>query len=167
MRLRPSEGEVRVQEDLTYAVDVVVAKGHPNVRALHETTLEITRDEHLTSRGDCIVGVGASKGAAALSERLKAILRSPGSTAYLVIEAGELREIVRGSGDPRLTLSDERSMVFRKSSYVDGRTVIVRADKAAADLDRALVEELKREARLVAYLVASLEPVDPLELLRL
>ena len=142
-----------------YAVDVVVARGHPNVRALHETTLEITRDEHITPRGDCIVGVGADKGAADLSEDLKRILTSPNSIAYLIIRTGGLEEVVRGRGDPRLTLSDKRSMVFRKSSYIDGRTVMVCADKAAADLDRALVEELKRGTRLVAYIVASSEPI--------
>jgi len=142
-----------------YAVDVVVARGHPNVRALHETTLEITRDEHITPRGDCIVGVGADKGAADLSEDIKRILTSPSSIVYLIIRTGGLREVVRGRGDPRLTLSDKRSMVFRKSSYIDSRTVMVCADKAAADLDRALVEELKRGTRLVAYIVASSEPI--------
>ncbi|HID73268.1 TPA: DUF371 domain-containing protein [Candidatus Micrarchaeota archaeon] len=49
------------------AHDVVTARGHPNIRAEHETTFEVTTEPSLTPRGDCIVGVQADKAASDLS----------------------------------------------------------------------------------------------------
>ncbi|MEM3095074.1 MAG: DUF371 domain-containing protein, partial [Nitrososphaera sp.] len=46
--------------------DEVIFYGHPNVQSLHGKTVEITKDEHLTLRGDCIIGVRASKACADL-----------------------------------------------------------------------------------------------------
>ena len=150
-----------------YVVELVVARGHPNVRAMHETTIEITKDEYLTPRGDCIIGVGADKGAADLSRELKEILRTEGSRAYLVLEAEGFREVVEGVGDPRLELSDCRSLVFRKSRFVDPRTVMVGANKAAVDLDRRLIERLRRGIELSAFIIVSIEPLSTGELLEI
>ncbi|HIP58595.1 MAG TPA: DUF371 domain-containing protein, partial [Archaeoglobus profundus] len=36
--------------------EVITAWGHPNITAKHRTTLEITKDEELSIRGDCIIG---------------------------------------------------------------------------------------------------------------
>ena len=41
--------------------DEILFYGHPNVRCLHQRTIEVTTDSHLTLRGDCIIGVRASK----------------------------------------------------------------------------------------------------------
>ena len=35
--------------------------GHRNIRCHHSKTIEITRAESLSARGDCIAGVSASK----------------------------------------------------------------------------------------------------------
>ena len=35
------------------------AYGHPNILGTHKTTLEFTKDEDLTSNGNCIIGVKA------------------------------------------------------------------------------------------------------------
>ena len=43
-------------------------------------------------------------------------------------------------------------MIIRKSDYVCGRTLAVRADKAAADLNRNLIEEMKKGGQLTATL---------------
>jgi hypothetical protein len=39
-------------------------------------------------------------------------------------------------------------MVVRKSSFTSGRTLMIRADKAAADLDRRMIERLKRSENI-------------------
>ncbi|MHC1581003.1 MAG: DUF371 domain-containing protein, partial [Methanopyraceae archaeon] len=72
----------------------------------------------------------------------KRALRS-GARVEVELRSGDLRDRVVGRGDPRLKLSDEVSMVFRRSDYVDERTVLVRCDKAARDLDRRLVRRLR------------------------
>src|SRR5579875_2197601 len=48
--------------------DEIVFRGHENVRALHPTTIEITRDNAISMRADCVIGVGADKGCGDLNE---------------------------------------------------------------------------------------------------
>ena len=48
-------------------------------------------------------------------------------------------------------------MVIRKSSYICNRTLAIKADKAAADLSRSLVEKLRKpkqnvEIKLIAII---------------
>jgi len=126
-------------------VELIRARGHPNVRATHPTTLEITKEEHLTPRGDCIVAVGADKGARDLSEEFKRAARDPNAIITLVIEVPELglRDVVRARGHPGLTFEHPTDLVVRKSDYICGRTVAIRADKAAKDLSRELVRALR------------------------
>ncbi|RLI12568.1 DUF371 domain-containing protein, partial [Candidatus Bathyarchaeota archaeon] len=118
------------------AVEVIRARGHPNVRAEHPTTLEVTKEEELTPRGDCIIAVGADKGARDLSENFKRLVRTPGAVVLMAIEvpSAGLREVVRGFGHPGMTLEHTRDIVVRRSDFVCGRTVAIRADKAARDL---------------------------------
>ena len=126
-------------------IEVVRARGHPNIRATHPTTFEITREEHLTPRGDCIIAVGADKGARDLSEAFKEAARREEAEITITIEVPSrgLREVVRARGHPGLAFDHPTDMVIRKSDYVCGRTVAIRADKAARDLPRELVEALK------------------------
>ena len=123
--------------------ETFTARGHRNIRATHRTTLEITKEADLTPRGDCIVAVGSEKGAADLNRELVEALKR-GAEATLTIEAGGVTETVRGRGDPRITLTHPTDIVVRKSLYVDSRTLMVEADKSALDLDRRLVEALRR-----------------------
>nr|MDO8078362.1 DUF371 domain-containing protein [Candidatus Freyarchaeota archaeon] len=131
------------------ATEVLYARGHPNVSAKHRTTLEVTAMEELTPRGDCIVAVASSKGAEQLSERFKKLARNENSRITMTIEADNLTETIRGYGDPRLTFSHPHDLVVRKSTYCNDRTVMIKADKAAIDLDRKLVELLKNPEKRV------------------
>ncbi|MCD6301577.1 MAG: DUF371 domain-containing protein, partial [Staphylothermus sp.] len=56
-------------------VDVLYGRGHPNIRATHKTTLEITKEPHVTPRGDCIIAVNATKATKDLDPELKNIIR--------------------------------------------------------------------------------------------
>ncbi|TMI58912.1 DUF371 domain-containing protein, partial [Candidatus Bathyarchaeota archaeon] len=38
------------------------AFGHPRILSTHPTTIEITRSQNLTIRGDCVIGVKSSHG---------------------------------------------------------------------------------------------------------
>jgi hypothetical protein len=119
------------------------AEGHPNIRATHRSTLEVTTEEFLTPRGDCIIGIKAQHGASGLPEDLKEALRK-GWSACLVIRVKSTSDILCGKGDPRLTFSSNTRMIFRKSHYVEPATVFVGSDKSAKDINRSLVEELSR-----------------------
>ena len=128
------------------------ARGHPNVRAAHRTTLEVTRETHLTPRGDCIVGVASEVGAAGLPGWLREAARDPGARIVMVLCAGGVCDSLVGRGDPGLTLEDPDRIVVRRSTYTDGKTLMVEASKAARHLRRDLVERLRRGARLTVAL---------------
>ncbi|WP_048152688.1 DUF371 domain-containing protein [Palaeococcus ferrophilus] len=124
-------------------VEKITCWGHENVRATHRSTLEFTKEDYLTPRGDCILCIKADKGMDDLSEEFKRALRE-GRRLRIVIRAGDIEDEVIAWGDERLILSHPLSMVVRKSEYVDGRTLALRANKAAKDIRRDLVELLKR-----------------------
>ncbi|MDA4126358.1 MAG: DUF371 domain-containing protein [Thaumarchaeota archaeon] len=124
-------------------VESVTFRGHPLVRSLHPTTIEVTTEEFLTEKGDCIVGVGAAKGCAGLDERIKEILRRRESMVTLRLVVGALSFAVTASGDPRLQLSHEHDMVIRRSDFISDRTLAIRADAAAKDIPRKMVNLLR------------------------
>lgn len=123
--------------------EVIIACGHENVQSTHKTTFEITKETSLTKRGDCVIAVGATKGAADLNPRFKEAAKKKSTRITITIEAGEVKEVVRARGTPRLSFTHPTDLVVRKSGYVCGRTVAVRADKAASNLSRELVEKMR------------------------
>jgi hypothetical protein len=128
--------------------EVVRARGHEHVAAIHESTFEVTTDDWLTPAGDCIVGVEADSAPADFDDAFVDACRDPAATIRLTVEAGETTCSVRARGHPDLTFESDRSAVVRTSTYVDDRTVAVGADAAAADLDRDLVAALADGADL-------------------
>jgi hypothetical protein len=128
--------------------ETISAKGHRNVTAKHKTTFQITKDKEISKRADCVVGVSADKALSDFKEVTKAALRNDGSKVRLLLYAGETCEVVTGLGSTELKYSDNRDMVVRKSSFTSGRTLMIRADKAAADLDRRMIERLKRSENI-------------------
>jgi len=129
--------------DVVEVTEIVRAKGHRMIRATHTTTLEITKEHHLTARGDCIIAVGSDKSVLDLSPKFKKYARLSNSEIIIRIEAGGIVDSVRARGDPRLTFTHPTDIVVRRSSFVCGRTLAVKADKAAASLSRTLVEKLR------------------------
>ncbi len=125
------------------AVEVIKAYGHTNIRATHRSTLEITKEESLTPRGDCIIAVKADKGLYELSDEFKRVVGREGSKIKLIIEVEGLKEEITGFGSPKLTLSHPTDIVCRKSSYTCDRTLMIKANKAAIDIDRKIVKKLK------------------------
>jgi hypothetical protein len=122
---------------------VFSARGHGNVVAKHGTTLEFTRETHLSLRGDCIVAVGSDVGCMQLPGELKTALRRDDTVLTIVIECGGVSDVVRARGSGKLGLTHPSDMVVRKSGFVCPRTLGVHADKAACDLSRGLVEKLR------------------------
>ncbi len=126
--------------------EVVHARGHDNVTATHESTLEVTTDDWLTPAGDCILAVEADRAPADFDAVFTDACQDSAATitATLWVSGGgaDHETTVRGRGHPDLTFDSDRSAVCRTSDYVDDRTVMVGADRAAADLDRVLVDAL-------------------------
>ena len=111
-----------------------IAAGHPNVRATHAKTLELSRDAEIGPGATCVVGVSAEIDDAAVTE-----LRG---RVEITIEAGGRSARVRGRMNPAFQPGDP--LVVRRAAAVTRDAVVIDADAAAADLDRGLVEELAR-----------------------
>ena len=138
---------------MTAAIERTVrARGHEHVSATHASTFEVTSDDWLTPAGDCIVGVEADATPAALGDEFADACRDRAATITARLVAGGHEQVVTGRGDPDLTFEDDRSMVFRASDHVDGRTVMVGADASAADLDREFAAALADGADLTVTL---------------
>ncbi len=127
-------------------VEELFAQGHPNIRAKHPTTFEVTKDRELTRRGDCVIGVNAGKGLRDLSSEFKDLCRHDESRIVVELEAAGIAEVIVGRGSRKLTLSHSSELVARKSSYTSDRTIMIMADRAACDLSRGLIDALTSSA---------------------
>lgn len=123
--------------------DEITFFGHPNVQSFHARTVEITKDEHLTLKGDCIIGVRASKACADLDVAVRNKLITVGSRVRIDVIVGNDVYTITGSGDERLTLKNTHDIVIRKTNFVCPRTLSVRCDRASSDIPRKMVEALK------------------------
>jgi uncharacterized protein len=129
-------GTTMVQDDVTFY-------GHPNVRSLHAKTIEITKDEHLTPRGDCIIGVRANKACEDLDETLKHRLKSNSAVVRIEIMVGDESFIITGMGDHRLSMLNPHDIVIRRTNFACPRTMSVLCNKASSEVPRKIVETLQ------------------------
>ena len=132
-----------------YQLMIINGFGHKNIRAEHATTLAFTRDKDITLRGDCFVAGDCQW--EVTEEFLKQLQISKKVT--LTIECSGQTDTIIGKGHPDLTLSD-KDIVIRKSDWVDARTLMINADKAANDLNRELVAFLKQGAPVTITITA-------------
>lgn len=124
-------------------IEVIHAQGHENILATNKTTFEITKETHLTKRGDCIVAVNSDKAAADLSPEFKKALRNENAKLTITIETDGEKEVAHAFGSPQLSLTHLTDLVVRKSDFVCSRTLATRADKAAKDFSRNFVKKLQ------------------------
>lgn len=123
----------------------IISYGHPNITSQHPTTLEVTKDEAISRRADCIVGVRADKGLADLSRRFKDRARRKGSRIEATLKVGPYVEVITGEGHPGLSFSHPRDIVIRKSTFLCPRTLMIKADKSARDIDERIKRLLKNK----------------------
>jgi len=129
--------------------EIILGYGHENIQAMHKTTFEITKEAQLSRRGDCIIAVSANKTMKELGSEFKENLLKENAKITMLIEAGDVEEVVNAFGSPRLILTHLTDIVVRKSNYICSRTLAIQADKAACDLSRKLVEKLKNPKQRV------------------
>lgn len=126
------------------------AWGHPNVRAKHKTTIEFTKDEHLTPEGDCIIGVRADFDA----QKLKAFVKEH-SFVKITVTAGRETEVIHAKTNPEF--DDEHEFVIRMGEHPSKRTFAVRADKSAKYLSRELIKCLQEGKEIEVHLEKAVE----------
>jgi uncharacterized protein len=129
-------GTIMVQDDVTFY-------GHPNIRSLHAKTIEITKDEHLTPRGDCIIGVRANKACADLDKALKHRLASNLAVVKIEVMVEDDSFFITGVGDHRLSMLNSHDIVIRRTNFACPRTMSILCNKASSEVPRKMVERLQ------------------------
>ncbi|MGB9740618.1 MAG: DUF371 domain-containing protein [Candidatus Bathyarchaeia archaeon] len=127
----------------------IIAYGHENILATHKSTFEITKEMELSRRGNCIIAVSANKSLKNLSLEFKRHLLRENAKITVLIEAEGIIETVKAYGSSKLILTHPTDIVIRKSDYICARTLAIKADKAACDLSRRLVDKLKNPRQKV------------------
>ena len=121
----------------------IIAYGHPNIRAKHETTFEITKEEEIGPEADCVIGVRANKACEDLSDEMKQALKE-GRKVEITLEVEGIEEKIVAYGSPALKLTHSKSMVVRKSDFIDDRTLAILANKSASEISREIIEKMKK-----------------------
>lgn len=116
--------------------------GHENITCTHGSTIEITKDNYITKRGNCIIGINASKSCDNLNIDLKKRIKN-GKKIKVYIKTEELSDFFYGYGNRKLTLINKKEMVFRKSNFICDRTVLINCSKSSNELNRKLIDKLK------------------------
>ena len=123
-------------------VTTINFKGHKNVLATNKMTLEVTKEDFLTPRGDCIIGIMSNIACKDLPSTARELLINDGSRVEFRIEVEHERFSFIANGSSALTLTHPLSMVIRRSSYICSRTMAIKSSASACDLPRSLVKLL-------------------------
>jgi hypothetical protein len=134
--------------------EVIHCHGHKNVRALHKSTFEITKESDLSSRGDCIIAVAANLGAADLSPAFRNALSRDGTILITTLSCGDITATIRSEGCSGITLMHETCLVWRRSTFLCPRTIAICSDHAACQLPRELIKKLQNEEEMTVILRA-------------
>jgi len=119
----------------------IIAFGHANVSCIHNSTIEITKENYLTPQGTCVLGINSSKACSDLDLKLKEKIWD-GAKIEVVIQVDEFCDNFYGFGSKVLPLSHKFDLVFRKSDFICDRTILINCSKSSSDLNRDLVDSL-------------------------
>ena len=128
------------------------ACGHPNILGKHKTTLEFTKDKEASLKGDCISGVNADFGLSKLKEfisRLKT--KKITITIETISNSKKMQETIFAELNPHF--DDDKEFVVRKTEFISKRTFAIRANKAAFELNRSLINFLKEKKNRISVVI--------------
>lgn len=137
------------------AKEQVRCRGHPLVLGTHQTTFEVTREDHLTANGNCIIGIAADKGCAGLSPAFRDLLAHDDAVLVTRLECGGMAVDVVSRGSSQMRLDHPTDMVWRKSTFVCGRTIGILSDSVAKTLPRELIRHLASGEEMFATLTVT------------
>ena len=133
----------------------IMARGHENVLSLHKSTFEITKDKNLSLSGDCIIGLDIDKSMEDFPEEFKEKLANDDTKVIVELKTPNASDTIEGFGHHDLSLSHPTDIVCRKSTFVCSRTLMIKSNKAAIDLNRDLIKDLANgesmEVNIILY----------------
>lgn len=137
------------------AQEIIRCRGHPLVLGTHPTTFEVTCEDYLSKNGNCIVGIAAEKGCAGLSPAFKYVLTHNDAVLITLLECDGVSVTIRSQGSSQFLLDNLTDMVWRKSTFICGRTIGIMSDRVALTLPRDLMIRLARGNAMVVTLTAT------------
>lgn len=114
-----------------------MAYGHENILAKHKNTIEFTKDKNLSLKGDCILGINSD-----FDKIMKYVCNF--DKIIVKISCSGLEDSF--TCEVNKDFDDENEIVFRKSDYKSNRTLGIRCDKGAKDINRKIVDHMKKGA---------------------
>lgn len=120
-------------------------KGHKNVTSHHKSTFEITKDVEIGPTADCIIGTDMDKSMLNFPQEFKDMIADSNTKITVILDTENGHDEIVGFGHEDLTLTHPTDIVCRTSDYTCSRTLMINADKAARNLDKDLIEDLKNE----------------------
>lgn len=123
----------------------IKTKGHENVSSMHKSTFEITTDKEIGPTADCIIGVDSDLAIDDFSSEFKEKIANRKTEIHVILDTENGHDEIIGYGHEKLTLTHPTDIVCRTSDYTCNRTLMIKANKAAKDLSRDLIEDLKNK----------------------
>ena len=134
---------------------IFLAKGHHNVTSKHKTTFELTMDKEIGIKADCIVGVSSKAKLNDFPQKLRNAIKKENSIIKLQLKTDNAFDEIIGYGHPQLSLDHPTDIVCRKSNFKCSRTLMINSNKAAVNLNRKLIEDLKEGKDLKVKIIVS------------
>lgn len=138
-------------------LEMIYAYGHQNLLCTHSSTIELTKEKYLSKRGNCILGINASRACLNLNSELKENIIKE-KRFKITLKVDNLADFFYGFGSKELTLQNKRDIVFRKSNFICDRTVLINCTKSAGELNRNLIEKLRTQRKKI-YLFFEVDEV--------
>jgi len=111
-------------------------KGHPEITGEHRSTLEFTKEDHIFGNGDCILGICSDHNIADLTKLSGRLI--------FVMKIDGLEDSFEATVPKNHKITDEKELVIRTSTFISNRTYAVASTKASLDIDRGIIEALKK-----------------------
>ncbi len=127
------------------------AYGHPNILATHRTTLEFTKDSELTLKGDCIVGVKADFELEKIKNFIKKLRNKKITITIETLNNKKIKEKIKAEFNPHF--NSDKEIVIRKTDFVSERTLAIKSNKAAFELNKDLIVFLKEKENKIIVII--------------
>ncbi len=136
---------------------IIKAYGHENITAMHDKSIEFTKDKEITKKADCILGVKAgfdNKDIEFLKDKVE---------VEIIIKAGNMKEIFNAYGSPDLVFNKPNGLIIRKSSIINEKTIAIYANKAPKDMSRKFIEKLRNPEQEIIIEIKSIRRYEKLD----
>jgi len=110
--------------------------GHPNTLCTHRNTIEFTKDKVLSLKGDCIFGVKADF---SYDDLIGIVKRYDNIKITITLE--NYKEVINAKVNKGF--DDKHEIVIRRSDFSSKRTLGIKADRVAMDINREFVKRMK------------------------